>query len=244
MRFIIFYFLIGLVYSIFYLVGPNDLVKTASNLILLLCVLPFPFYSFKTLRIKSLPYFYLILFLFVSSIILAIGNAFRLTYSMIYNEYPFENPPYNIFWFSALILALFLSILFLYYFKNIILKSKVKNYAIIISLIFFLIYIFLIYSLKEILFTESLIAFLIYYGIGGITLSFAIFYLTFFLKGEFSKSWAFIFLAIILAIFGRISFEAQFSIGSYYPGSYTSLFFALSYLSLSIGSYKIYRLMG
>jgi hypothetical protein len=112
MKFIIFYFLIGLVYSIFYLVGPNDLVKTASNLILLLCVLPFPFYSFKTLRIKNLPYFYLILFLFVSSIILVIGNAFRLTYSMIYNEYPFENPPYNIFWFSALILALFLQFYF------------------------------------------------------------------------------------------------------------------------------------
>jgi hypothetical protein len=163
---------------------------------------------------------------------------------MIYNEYPFENFPYNIFWFSALIFALFLSILFLYHFKNIILKSKVKNYSIIISLIFFLIYIFLIYSLKEILFTESLIAFLIYYGIGGITLSFAIFYLIFFLKGEFSKSWAFIFLAIISAIFGRISFEAQFLIGSYYPGSYTSMLFALSYLSLSIGSYKIYRLIG
>jgi hypothetical protein len=94
------------------------------------------------------------------------------------------------------------------------------------------------------LFTESLIVFLIYYGIGGITSSFTIFYLTFFLKGEISKSWAFIFLAIILAIFGRISFEAQFSIGIYYPGSYTSLFFALSYLSLSIGLYKIYRLMG
>jgi hypothetical protein len=94
------------------------------------------------------------------------------------------------------------------------------------------------------LFTESLIAFLIYYGIWGIVSSFAIFYLIFFLKGEISKSWAFIFLAIILAIFGRISFEAQFSIGSYYPGSYTSMLFALSYLSLSIGLYKIYRLIG
>jgi|GEM_PF-2057280 hypothetical protein len=240
MHFIIWYFLVIVIYLIFSILGPNYFVKVSSNIILLLNVLPFAFFSFQILKIRNLPYFILFTFLFVSSIILTIANTFRVIYYFLYNEFPFENPPYNIFWFAALFLALFISILFLNYFKRIIFKSKIKNYSILLSLIFVIFYIVLIYYFKEILLKENLIIFIIYYGIGGAVLFLSFFMIIFFLKGKFAKYWIFTFLSIILAVFGRISFEIQYFSGNYYPGSYTSLFFALSYLSLSLGSYKIY----
>jgi len=209
----------------------NDII---SRTIITVVIIPALIFSFLIIKITKKEQYFLFLafiFLFIAFFLDFLAFLIWLIYG-IFGETP-DISPADYFWTASYFFFIYFLIMIIFLFRRLFVLNK--NLIISFFLLYSFVYSFMIFLLKDVIFTPELVFFdYIYVIMDGIILALIIPLIIIFLKGLISKIYSYFFFGILLYSIGDILYNITFSFGIYYGGSFVDVFYSLGYLILSL----------